>query len=137
MEAVNHKTHVAGVVDFGLFAHTCKYFDPASIVNNGYGCNHPDQEETEEIEPGNELGKCYCRSCPIGCEAEPDDVDDENLNWGGMTPDPEWMGNEYLILHFGEEAAREAWINYQRYLHRYDRNWKPEDALRLMSQGEE
>lgn len=35
------------VVVFDEFARVCKYFDPTTNVNNGYGCNHPAQEERE------------------------------------------------------------------------------------------
>lgn len=36
------------VVLFDEFARICRYFDPASKVNNGYGCQHPSQEERQE-----------------------------------------------------------------------------------------
>ena len=34
-------------------------------VNNGYNCNHPQQDEIDEG-----CGCCYAFSCPLGVEAE-------------------------------------------------------------------
>ena len=36
------------------FAYRCGYFWNGSPVNNGYGCMHPEQEQTEDS-----LGMCY------------------------------------------------------------------------------
>jgi hypothetical protein len=57
----------------------CGYFNGAVSVNNGYGCNHPDQEETDiDRETGKEQGKCYCHSCPIAYQADYEDM--QNLD---------------------------------------------------------
>ena len=38
----------------------CGHFNPHTDVNNGYGCNHPKQEDIEEGQ-----GRCFNVSCPI------------------------------------------------------------------------
>jgi len=45
------------IVRFEEFAYVCPYSTAETEVNNGYGCNHPEQDETEEGQ-----GKCYCWS---------------------------------------------------------------------------
>ena len=52
------------IEEFNTFANRCGHFYNAYLekgitVNNGYNCNHPDQEETD-TEDGQEIGKCYC-----------------------------------------------------------------------------
>lgn len=57
-------------VEINTLANHCGYFNGKTNVNNGYGCDHPEQEETEdiELEDGRMVcqGKCYAFSCPIG-----------------------------------------------------------------------
>ena len=138
-----------GVAEFDAFARSCPYFDPASPVNNGYGCNHKEQEETDDYEPvdpdeeGEDLdgykagtyGKCHCWSCPIGMEAEEEDISKPEVFWDGLTPDPEAMENEYLMVPMHESVGAnaetiDAWTRYQAYLNRYNKTWMPKDALK-------
>lgn len=49
---------------------SCPYFTGETNVNNGYGCNHAEQEETDVEENGHEQRKCYCWSCPLGYPAD-------------------------------------------------------------------
>lgn len=61
----------------------CGHFVGDTNVNNGYGCNHPDNEDQEKVtindnpepfghkyeadEDGkHKLGLCYCSVCPLG-----------------------------------------------------------------------
>lgn len=41
--------------NFDEFVSECPYFTGSADVNNGYGCTHAAQEESE-----NGQGKCYC-----------------------------------------------------------------------------
>lgn len=66
------------------FATECGYFNGATDANNGYGCNHPEQEEYEMLyledgythrgydyddsKPKTKQGKCYAFSCPLAAK---------------------------------------------------------------------
>lgn len=88
-------------MDIDSLAVKCPYFTGLTDANNGYGCNHPEQEEFEELykedgytyrgfeddasKPKTRQGKCYSFSCPIAfkCttikelkEYDPDTADD-------------------------------------------------------------
>lgn len=53
----------------------CGHYNPDTNVNNGYGCNHPNQEQTDiDKETGKEQGKCYGFSCPIAYTADLEDM---------------------------------------------------------------
>lgn len=69
----------------------CGFFTSETDANNGYGCNHPDQEETEMLyKDGSgythrscspekstfKQGKCYASSCPIASVCMPEDIDE-------------------------------------------------------------
>jgi hypothetical protein len=69
------------------FALECEYFEWAGseatdIINGGYLCNHPKQEETYKLHPAYRdyrepplpevVGECHCYSCPLGVQ-DPDD----------------------------------------------------------------
>lgn len=70
------------IINIDELACICGYFTGATEANNGYGCNHPEQEEYEmlwkdedgytyrgyeddESKPKTKQGKCYSFSCPI------------------------------------------------------------------------
>lgn len=60
------------ILELNHFANLCGHFfnvcrtDPAlSAINNGYNCDHPNQEETVE-DSGKVIGCCYSWSCPLG-----------------------------------------------------------------------
>jgi hypothetical protein len=79
---------------FDSFVADCQYFNGDVEVNNGYGCNHPDQEEKEDGQ-----GKCYCFSCPLGYPADEESLGHTNIEWEGGKPDPDSMGEDsYIIL---------------------------------------
>lgn len=47
-------------------------YDDANI-NNGYNCNHPDNEDYE-IQKNKHIGKCFTWSCPIAHHADLKDM---------------------------------------------------------------
>lgn len=112
--------------DFDSFAYACPFFTTQPWVNNGYGCNHPDQEEIREDADGNEGGCCYCWSCPLGIEADHEDLTNPNVDWCGLCDDGEVTESEYIMINNGPDATEDeqkAWNCYQRYMHRYDQEW--------------
>lgn len=91
----------------------CGYGTSRTDANNGYGCNHPEQEETEEcIEDDgytyrveisqNEMkqlkkngdrriknqGRCFSFSCPLCSQCDDKDLEDydEDGDWEGCDP---------------------------------------------------
>ena len=91
------------------FANSCGYFYNAYIdgdfaCNNGYNCNHPNQEETDiNDETGESIGKCYAWSCPLGFEADEEDFTNPEIDQNGYT---EWEESEFIVVDddkfFGE-----------------------------------
>jgi hypothetical protein len=68
------------VMSIDEFADVCGYFTSETDANNGYGCNHPEQEEFEMLHKDKDgythrgyppsknktkQGKCYPLSCPL------------------------------------------------------------------------
>ena len=85
---------------FDALANNCDYFNNETDVNNGYGCNHSGQENTEDDENGNEQGCCCCYCCPLGISAD-----------------------EYLLINVGADSTDEekkAICNYSNYINRYN-----------------
>lgn len=84
------------VTKLNIFCQHCEHFfdadneysDLEHSVNNGYNCNHPDQEETETVsrEDGGDdvkIGCCHATSCPLGyCPTNANLVD-----WGFLDED--------------------------------------------------
>jgi len=62
----------------------CGYFNPDVEINNGYGCDHPEQEETEDGQ-----GYCLRCSCPLAYEATHDDI--VNFGYSLDDNDGDWM----------------------------------------------
>lgn len=117
---------------FDVFADTCpySYSYEDECINGGYNCKHPKQRETETTKNENEIGLCYCFSCPLGIEAEQEDLTDkenpdaiQDIDWDGLCECGEVEEGEYLLVDVGETATqeeKEAMYNYERHLHRYD-----------------
>ena len=64
------------IMELNTLANQCGYFYNKEFrypdlpdVNNGYNCDHPEQQEYEEIE-GKKIGKCYASSCPMAYSAD-------------------------------------------------------------------
>lgn len=111
-------------VTFDDFSFCCPFFN--SKVGNGYGCTHPEQEEIDKDAEGKEYGKCYCFSCPLGIEAEQEDLSEKTIDWDGLCECGEVTEGEYLLVDVGNEATddqKNALYSYERYIHRYDKKW--------------
>ena len=70
------------LIDLDELTKYCGHFVGDTNINNGYGCNHPDNEDQEKVsinentplrykyefdENGkHRLGLCYCSVCPFG-----------------------------------------------------------------------
>ena len=117
---------------FEHFAFNCPYFDGRANVNNGYGCTHPAQEEQHE--PNNSIyssnskttGCCYCFSCPLGIEAEEEDLNSLQIDWDGLCEYGVVEESEYLLVNCTKDATddeRKALFEYDCYMHRYDKKW--------------
>ena len=116
-----------------LFAHTCPYFYNGAPVNNGYGCRHPECGEDEEDDAGQPCGCCHRYTCPICCPFGEEDLDDPELDLDGRGRQELFDrdggfadGGELVTVASGDEAGEEeraALLAYNRYLHRYDKEW--------------
>ena len=53
------------VYEIDEFMNLCGYSFGDTNINNGYGCNHPEQEMIEFDENNLNQGKCYSWSCPL------------------------------------------------------------------------
>ena len=62
-------------------------------INNGYLCDHPDQESKKTAADGSKIGCCYGFSCPLAHELSWDDEKDRRLmrNAGAEGGEEEWM----------------------------------------------
>ena len=75
------------IMDIDELMSICGYSTSRTDANNGFGCNHPDQEEYEMLykdeqgythrydlrEPQVKQGKCYSFSCPIASKCNLED----------------------------------------------------------------
>ncbi len=115
---------------FDEFAYMCQYFTSETAVNNGYGCTHPEQEETDPDREngGKEHGKCYDFSCPLCLMAEEEDFDPAqhpDYDLDGATMD-DYAEGEYVLVNVDSDASedeKKAYASYERFLHRYDFEW--------------
>lgn len=81
------------------FANRCGYFYNAYIeknisCNNGYNCNHPEQDNNEIID-GQAIGNCYCWSCPLGYEADKEDFQNPEIDKNGWE---DYEDNEFIVV---------------------------------------
>jgi hypothetical protein len=121
------------VVVFFWFAANCPHYNNETDVNNGYGCNHPEQEETDPDENGKEQGKCYCWSCPLGVEPDEEDWNNPDVDFDGfeyenfLGGDGKWlMDGENIsvsVMPNATEDEQQALYNYEQYISRYDPAW--------------
>lgn len=51
----------------GYFFNSCltEGFEDKPVVNNGYNCNHPEQEEESDG-----IGCCFAHSCPLAYQSD-------------------------------------------------------------------
>lgn len=122
---------------FEVFSLQCPFLN--SEVNNGYGCDHLSQREVAE-ESGKEYGCCFCHTCPLGTEAEQQDLTDkespdaiqDEIDWDGLCEDGKVTDSEYLLVEVGEnvtENQKAAMWNYELHMHRYDKKWLDEHGI--------
>lgn len=87
----------------------CGHFNSETNVNNGYGCNHPEQEEKEKDWDGNIQGKCYSFSCPLASEADLEDMKkyDKDLykEYKNEEYDPTESGAQYMLYDESDEES--------------------------------
>jgi hypothetical protein len=87
------------IMRINTLANHCGYFYNAYIendisVNNGYNCNHPEQEEIETIY-GQKIGGCHCFSCPLGYEADEEDFENQEIDNNGYEENEE---GEFIVV---------------------------------------
>lgn len=123
------------VVGFDEFAYACPYFNNDTNVNNGYGCDHPKQEEIELDDDGKEKGKCYCFSCPLGIMPDEKDWNNPDVDFDGLqlgdfvNSDGEWSEGgveEHILINIEPNASddeKQALYNYECYINRYNKDW--------------
>lgn len=118
------------MVSFEEFAYVCPYFTSQTAVNNGYGCTHPEQEETDpDSENGGiEHGKCYDFSCPLCLTTEEEDFDNNlhpDYDLDGLDKD-DYSEGDYVLVNTDDDASeneKKAFMNYERYINRYNPEW--------------
>ena len=117
-------------VDFDIFSQTCPFFYSCEEenANNWYNCSHPEAYREEDDSPG----CCYSWHCPLGTEAEPDDLtggpdavaDYDTIDWDGLNEDlPRIEDGEILLIDASEDAPEEtkqAYHAYNSYMNRYN-----------------
>lgn len=129
---------------FETFAYQCpfSYSFGRGEINNGYNCKHPKQENVEDVgyKGKKKCGCCYSSSCPLGIEAEQQDLTDrespdavkDDIDWDGLCESGEVAEGEYLLIVSDETATeeeKEALYYYDRYMHRYDKKWLDEHGI--------
>lgn len=115
---------------FDEFSRCCQYFE--SSEDYGYECLHPEQEERETYN-GRELGRCFSCSCPLGIEAEQEDIGAKDIDWDGNCRDGEVFEGEYLLVTSDETATKdeqEALFSYELFMNRYNKNWLDEHGIK-------
>lgn len=86
------------IVPINEFANKCNYFTNEYLkndidINNGYNCDHTDQEEYEIVD-GKKIGKCFAWSCPLCSYANEESFNDKNINNNCY----EYEENEFVII---------------------------------------
>ena len=94
---------------------------------------HPECREAEEDDAGQSCGCCHRYTCPICCPFGEEDLDDPELDLDGRGRQEFFDrdggfadGGELVTVASGDEAGEEeraALLAYNRYLHRYDKEW--------------
>jgi hypothetical protein len=119
------------IVSFEEFAHVCPYFTCDTAVNNGYGCTHPEQTESDpdDEHDGKEHGKCYDFSCPLCFTVEEEDFDqakNPDCDMDGLTLD-DYSEGEYVMVNIDADATDDekiAYRDYERYINRYNPEYR-------------
>lgn len=104
---------VAKVVPLDDLCSVCGYFTSQTDANNHYGCNHPEQSETDACTEINgyyaydkhgaiQMGKCYSFSCPLATECDLEDLRDHSKDyydeWKNAKCDPAEAGAQLMLV---------------------------------------
>lgn len=76
----------------------CGYCDDESLVQAGFGCDHPDNSDKETID-GVRYGQCYPWACPIAME---------------LCPEKEEEDRELLDSVYGKDGWKERLEHYMQ-----------------------
>lgn len=90
----------------------CGYFNSDTDLNNGYGCDHPENEEKEYCDiMKREQGKCYTFSCPIAYSITMDNDEDVEIMRKQILED---YGEDYLVKEFGHsgEISKDELVDF-------------------------
>ena len=117
------------IVNIDELMSRCGYGTGETNVNGGYGCNHPEQEDYEEVwkdedgythrvfegdenKPKVRQGKCLASTCPLGTLCQLEDVKKYDPDWyrelQELSKDEEEMENNV-------EASDSVVINDETY----------------------
>ena len=114
------------IVELDSLMSVCGYGTSQTDANNGYGCNHPDQEEFEmlyedkdgythrgyeedETKKETRQGKCYSWSCPLAHECDLQDLKENDAELYEEWKDSEYEPNEagaQLMLICNEDLIK-------------------------------
>jgi len=85
------------VLDFDALSYVCPYFTTHCPEDFDFGCTHPEADEAEPCpETGEMVGRC-------------------------------WNAGQYATVCCDDDATddeKKLLAAYQRYMHRYDKNWR-------------
>lgn len=120
------------VVDFDIFSmRGCPYFEPHTSVNDGYGCRHPDCDDFEEDDNGQDMGCCRLSGCPLCSTFDEDALHDLEIDKDGHKAEDflDAQGDfiddgDHAVVYYSTDksaAEMEALGKYQRYLCRYEK----------------
>ena len=96
------------IYEIDEFANICGYFYDAEIEkdfnsNNGYNCKHLEQSERDTNDKtGEEIGKCYCWSCPLGYEADEEDFKNLDIDRNGYN-EGDYEEMTYIVVENSEQ----------------------------------
>ena len=132
-------------VTFDEFSRACPfaYMHGDGSVNNGYNCLH---EGAYTSDDDDEVGCCFSWHCPLGTEAEPDDLTGEpdaasdwgDIDWEGVDTEDGIDEGELLLVDAGDTAGddvKRALFAYHVHIHRYDEAWLKEHHGQLREYG--
>lgn len=94
------------VVLFDAFAEKCPFF---KITSCGMECLHKNNEEVT----------CSGLNCPLGYNADEDDLTAETIDWDGMCTDGDVTGMDYFVVYANDKDGKKALDAYEKYMNRY------------------
>lgn len=117
------------IVSFDDFSRACPWFTTETGVNNCYGCQHPEQVETQPGKDGLEHGCCFNSVCPVGYLVDEEafndpDIDRNDFEKGDFIIDGEVIidDGDHLIINIADDASEDekrAYTAYLKFINRY------------------